>query len=706
MRVVLVDNLMTEHNGTRVEGVLQPHLGLISLLAVVRSAGHEGRLYDPKLAVADGRVALEKGLYRKLAREILEYDPDVVGFTSLGCNFICTLKVAQAVRALEPGVPILLGGPHATILDRAILERYQAFDVIVRHEAENTLLSVLGALDDRTNLTRIPGITFRDGDYVYANPGTPLIECLDTLPMPSYEDHPIERLHIDRLPVEAGRGCPFMCTFCSTASFFGRNYRLKSAARLLLELDELHARYGISCFSLQHDLFTVSREKVLQFCDAVAARGYEWKCSARMDCVDPKLLATMAKSGCNAIFFGVETGSPYLQSVVQKRLDLRLFYPTLDACETVGIRPTVSFITGYPQERTVDQHATLDMVGSCFYRFPPPANVQLHMMCPEPGTELLAQFRDRLAFDGFVSDFAFPPLEPDDSRITAEAPDVFMNSHYFLGELPRRHHVMVVSLYDALNHLSGTVLCYLLDRFEGRLSLLTEAFEAWAQTRDITEVRLENVVDFCRCRFGPHDPATSLVRYMSALLTMPPPLVDPLHEEIGGSDADIYVLNPRARILRDIHYCPALLGRLAALQTARHKSEQALDGPSTAEETRPGEISPPRRGAASPRLLAQQMETDWSRLVQRHEPISPPSDAAPLSDLLVLPSPNTREISNVRLSGSLLSILEVFRQPRSLSGFRHATRERTIPGVIEDLIEVGALIPCRPPARKTMSGAA
>src|SRR5690606_16416329 len=124
MRVVFVDNLLIEQNGTQVETVLQPHLGLISLLAVLEAHGHEGRLYDPKLALAAGRLALDGGLYRAIARELVALDPDVVGFTSLGCNFICTLKVARHVRALAPDVAILLGGPHATILDRVILERY------------------------------------------------------------------------------------------------------------------------------------------------------------------------------------------------------------------------------------------------------------------------------------------------------------------------------------------------------------------------------------------------------------------------------------------------------------------------------------------------------------------------------------------------------------------------------------------------------
>ena len=62
-------------------------------------------------------------------------------------------------------------------------------------------------------------------------------------------------------------------------------------------MDRLNGEYGVTDFSLTHDLFTVNRKKVLEFCRAVEGAGYTWKCSARMDCVDPELLEAMATFG-------------------------------------------------------------------------------------------------------------------------------------------------------------------------------------------------------------------------------------------------------------------------------------------------------------------------------------------------------------------------------------------------------------------------
>src|SRR5262249_28718355 len=195
-----------------------------------------------------------------------------------------TLKIADYLKRFDPDLPIILGGPHATVLDHVIIKRFRQFDVIVRNEAELKLLPLLDALPSG-QLDQVPGITFFRRSHVVVNPGEPIIEDLDALPIGAYHRYPIKELNLNWLRVDAGRGCPFKCTFCSTASFFGRRYRLKSAERLVSELDYLRAEFGVSTFSLTHDLFTVNRKKVAEFCQKVAGKGFIWKCSARMDCV-------------------------------------------------------------------------------------------------------------------------------------------------------------------------------------------------------------------------------------------------------------------------------------------------------------------------------------------------------------------------------------------------------------------------------------
>lgn len=572
MRVTLVDNLLLERRGDTFHFDTQPHLGLISLLAVLAEQGHRGTLVDPKLSLRRGSVRFDPTMYEALAAEILATDPEVVGFTSLGCNFIGTARIAEHVRRDRPDLPILLGGPHASILDAPILHRYGQFDVVVRGEAELTIGPLLDALPGG-RLESLAGISYRRGGEVVHRPDGPAVRELDLLPLADYTAYPIPELDLDVLRVEAGRGCPFSCTFCSTASFFGRRYRLHSTERLRAELIRLHAAYGTTRFALTHDLFTVNKAKVLEFCDGVEDLGFTWSCSARMDCVDPQLLSRMAAAGCRAIYYGVETGSRTMQAVVSKRLDLGLFWPTLEATREVGIEATTSFITGYPQETQADQDDTLDLIGAEWVRQPENVVIQLHLLTPEPGTRLLEEYRDDLDWDGHVSDFNLPALESGDAAAMAADPEVFVNHHYYRSSVPRARNVMVTGIHPLLYRLGTPVQRHLLGRFPD-LSLagfFAALFAWWQEQAPDLPVGDELLVRFASARWGAGDHLSSLVRYRLAATAPERQFVTdhfrPLVEAADGLTDGRLVLSPRAAVLLDLHDCPAIIRLLEATET-------------------------------------------------------------------------------------------------------------------------------------------
>ena len=196
MHLTLVDNLVLTDRRNLGALDIHPHLGLTSLAAVAQRDGHRVTIVDPKRAVRFGMVLYDESLYEKVAALLLADSPDAVGFTTLGCSFIFALRVAGYLKQAEPDLPILLGGPHATILDRPIMERFTAFDVLVRHEAEETLPAVLDGLD-RRSFESVPGVTWRTrpgGCDVRTSPGAPMVGNLDELPIPAYELYPVADL--------------------------------------------------------------------------------------------------------------------------------------------------------------------------------------------------------------------------------------------------------------------------------------------------------------------------------------------------------------------------------------------------------------------------------------------------------------------------------------------------------------------------------
>jgi radical SAM superfamily enzyme YgiQ (UPF0313 family) len=210
LRLTLVDNFIMPDGLDPAFFDVHPHLGLTSLAAVAQQEGHEVAIYDPKRMVRFGHRAYDEHFYQRAAEDILSTAPGAIGFTTLGCSFLFAVRVAELIRRQEPELPILLGGPHATMLDRRILETYPQFDIVVRHEAEQTLPPLLENLGQRA-FDAIPGISWRDGyrGEIRSTPGLPKVEDLDQLPVPLYDLYPVHDHGLSFMRVEAGRGCPF-----------------------------------------------------------------------------------------------------------------------------------------------------------------------------------------------------------------------------------------------------------------------------------------------------------------------------------------------------------------------------------------------------------------------------------------------------------------------------------------------------------------
>src|SRR6185295_2426214 len=189
MKVVLVDNLVMPEDGSLELLDVHPHLGLLSLAAVAELDGHTVQITDPKRLIRSGQLSYDSQLYERAAGELLSQQPDVVGFTALGCSFLFALNVAALLKAREPELPILLGGPHATMLHRQILERFPQFDVIVRYEADEIFPAVLKNLEARS-FAGIAGLSWRGPD-LYFNAGAPKVENLDSLPILNYDHYPV-----------------------------------------------------------------------------------------------------------------------------------------------------------------------------------------------------------------------------------------------------------------------------------------------------------------------------------------------------------------------------------------------------------------------------------------------------------------------------------------------------------------------------------
>jgi hypothetical protein len=408
-------------------------IGILSLAAVVEARGIRPQILDLN------RLHFEHSWpsphqYRRVdfctlaVRELSPFESDVVGLSTMCSTYPLSLRIARELKRTRPSVTIVLGGPQVSVVDTLTLEAFPFVDVVVRGEAEETFPRVLDALEGKDQLKNVPGITFRDCGKVVRNPNAPVIADLDSLPLPAFHLYPgMEKGRY--IPLELGRGCPFSCTFCSTNDFFRRRFRLKSPARLLEQMTFLAQSYGITRFDLIHDMFTVDRRRVVDFCQALLRSGqdFTWNCSARTDCVDDDLIALMSKAGCRGIFFGIETGSPRMQKIIDKGLDLEEAARVVESTGKNGIRVTTAVISGFPQEEREDLRASVNFLMDCV-RFDH-VNPQLNILAPLADTPLHTQYRGQLVLDEVLSDMSHQGWHQDaaDRELIASYPEIFPN---------------------------------------------------------------------------------------------------------------------------------------------------------------------------------------------------------------------------------------------------------------------------------------
>jgi len=378
---------------------VSPPLGLCMLAAHVRRAGHSVRILD--LDLEDKPAPSPAAYLDTFANAVRDERPAIVGFTSMFNNSLHAERLIGTAKRLDDRVVTVAGGSHFGALPRRSLERIPQLDFVVRGEGEAAFASLLDALEAGKPTESIPGLCQRTSDGIVENPAGPLLDLALVPPAWSALASTIDLARYaatipagDRgraIYTEAGRGCPFSCSFCATAPFWNRRYRVRPAESIVAEMRELYEMHGYDTFMLVHDLLTADKRFVDGLCDAAfeANLPVEWTANHRADIELGELAGKMRRSGCTSVFMGIESASERIQAEVRKGLTRDEITSTVRTLHDVGITSTCSFIIGFPSESTRDLSATLAL--ACELKMLGAEPVQFHrlrMWPPAPLTTL------------------------------------------------------------------------------------------------------------------------------------------------------------------------------------------------------------------------------------------------------------------------------------------------------------------------------
>lgn len=383
-------------------------------------------------------------------------------YTRCDCYHV-DLWLARRVKETFPDIYIVCGGPQSDITAEATVGQLPYVDFVCCGEGETTVYPFFASLLQGTPDLSVDGLVYRERDQVRKNPRPALLEDLDCLPMIDYSLLKTK----EGLPsvsnvvtIDVGRGCPFACSFCSTNAFWGRKYRLKSPQRICQEVELAHRTIGNECFEFAHDMFTLNREKVMETCRLLKQLDFSvrWNCSARLDCLDRELIDVMVDAGLQAIFIGIETGSPRMQKLIHKNLKLDGALDLIGYMVDRGLMVTASFVFAFPEETEEDFCQTLAMMAKLMRL--DRVIVHAHLCAFMVGTELTRRYAAELTPAEYYSDQTGEHAVKECHELISQYPDLFQQMLEYKTELRTklRHFPLFLRVWERMrpvyNYLS------------------------------------------------------------------------------------------------------------------------------------------------------------------------------------------------------------------------------------------------------------
>jgi radical SAM superfamily enzyme YgiQ (UPF0313 family) len=327
-----------------------PPLGLLNVAAVTPS-GVEVSLTDENVEPID-----------------FEKDVDLVGISTMTSAAPRAYEIARRFR--KRGVPVVLGGPHVSFLPQ---EGLQHADAIVVGEAEGIWEKLV---EDFKRGGKAALKKIYQGEY---------LPDLAKIPFPRWDLLKKGKYIVTRV-LHLTRGCPYNCSFCSVTQLFGRKIRFRPIDKVVEFIKankgkELKERF----FVFLDDNIMGNIRYAKELFKALIPLKIIWMSQSSINVAyDKELLDLASRSGCKALFIGLETVSEEaLQEVGKSQNKVKFYQEAIKRFHKFGIFIHGAFMFGMDSHDRNIFKKTVDFVLRTKLD-----SAQYSILTPLPGTRL------------------------------------------------------------------------------------------------------------------------------------------------------------------------------------------------------------------------------------------------------------------------------------------------------------------------------
>lgn len=295
---------------------------------------------------------------------------DIIAIGSMGHATFRGIEIAETFR--KRGKIVVMGGYMASI---APDEAGKYVDSLVIGDAELAWPELLKDFEETGKLKPI-----------YHRP----VDTLEGLPLPRY-DLLLEKPIGSMLPVQAGRGCTHLCSFCSIACLYEGKYLFRPVDEVMRDILEVK-RLGFKRFYLIDDNIVSNPAYLKELCQKIAPLRMKWasQCAIHL-AANAELLDIVSKSGCDLMSFGVESiQQSAIDSIDKPWLKADKHTEYIKTLMKSGITVSTEMIIGTDFDTEESIENTFHFVHN--NRIPIP---RFYILTPIPGTALHTELKNQ-----------------------------------------------------------------------------------------------------------------------------------------------------------------------------------------------------------------------------------------------------------------------------------------------------------------------
>jgi radical SAM superfamily enzyme YgiQ (UPF0313 family) len=294
--------------------------------------------------------------FAEIEEDVAAIQPDVVGISSLFTPYYReVLEVAARVKR-RLRVPVVIGGSHATAVPESLLASPYV-DYVIRGEGERPIVEVLRFLRNEIRIEDVANLSYKEDGGFRCNPMREAYP-LDELPIPDLSDFELYDYKFAGKPMAfmlTSRSCPHKCSFCSVHTTFGHDYRRRSLASVLEEI-ELRYRQGYRVIDFEDDNLTYYKNTFKELCrrwiarfpncemEFVAMNGISYLS------LDDELLELMYRAGFSHLNLALVSSDKTVRETTKRPHTLEKYLKVVSKAHELGFRIVSYQILGLPNE--------------------------------------------------------------------------------------------------------------------------------------------------------------------------------------------------------------------------------------------------------------------------------------------------------------------------------------------------------------------